>query len=101
MLGLTRPWFEAKGFGQNYRLYEVQNGKHLDSFKGGTAGKQLPNLELIQPHAHKAFELLEAWVEHGMSPPPSQCIQRGGTISDRPQASECERCLHLEIIQLK
>lgn len=84
---------EVKGFGRNYRLYEVQNGNHLDSFKGGTAGKQLPNLELIQPHAQKAFDLLEAWVERGKTPPPSQCIRRGGTIVDRPQATECETLL--------
>jgi pimeloyl-ACP methyl ester carboxylesterase len=84
---------DSKGFGRNYRLYEVQNGNHLDSFKGGTAGKQLPNLELIQPHAQKAFDLLEAWVERAMTPPPSQCIRRGGTIVDRPQATECETLL--------
>jgi hypothetical protein len=31
--------------------------------QGTAAGKQLPNLERIQPHAHRAFELLEAWVQ--------------------------------------
>ena len=90
--GHARPYkalVEAKGYGQNYRLYEVQNGNHLDSLKGSKA-EQLPDLELIQPHAHKAFELLEAWVERGIAPPPSQCIQRGGSIVDRPQATECE-----------
>jgi hypothetical protein len=90
--GHARPYkamVEAKGYGQNYRLYKVQNGNHLDSLKGGKAG-QLPDLELIQPHAHRAFELLEGWVERGIAPPPSQCIQRGGSIVDRPQATECE-----------
>ena len=90
--GHARPYkamVEAKGYGQNYRLYEVQNGNHLDSLKGSKA-EQLPDLELIQPHAHRAFGLLEAWVERGIAPPPSQCIQRGGSIVDRPQAAECE-----------
>jgi pimeloyl-ACP methyl ester carboxylesterase len=90
--GHARPYkamVEAKGYGQNYRLYEVQNGNHLDYLKGSKA-EQLPDLELIQPHAHRAFELLEAWVERGIAPPPSQCIQRGGSIVDKPQATECE-----------
>src|SRR6476619_6481108 len=50
--GHARPYkamVEAKGYGQNYRLYEVQNGNHLDRLKGGTPGQQLPSLELIQP----------------------------------------------------
>lgn len=62
--GHARPYqekIEAQGFGQNYRLYEVQNGNHLEAFKGPLFGAQLPNLELIQPHAHRAFELL-AWI---------------------------------------
>jgi hypothetical protein len=86
---------EAKGFGQNYRLYEIQNGNHLDSLKGATVGKQLPDLELIQPYAHKAFESLEAWVERGIAPPPSQCVQRGGEIVERPAATECKNLLEL------
>ena len=59
---------EAKGYGQNYRLYEIQNGNHLDLFKG-TAKKTTPNLELIQPLAHEAFDLLEDWIERGIAPP--------------------------------
>ena len=50
---------EAKGYGQNYRLYEIQNGNHIDRLKGDKDKQQLPNLELIQPHAQKAFDLLE------------------------------------------
>ena len=87
---------EAKGFGRNYRLYEIQNGNHLDSLKGATVGKQLPNLELIQPYAHKAFKSLEAWVERGIAPPPSQCVQRGGAIVVNPPATECKNLLELE-----
>jgi len=67
----------------------LKAGNHLDYLKGSKA-EQLPDLELIQPHAHRAFELLEAWVERGIAPPPSQCIQRRGSIVDRPQATECE-----------
>ena len=92
----ARPYkamVEAAGYGQNYRLYEIQNGNHVDSLMGATAGKQLPNLELIQPHAHKAFDLLEDWVERGITPPRSQCVKRGSTIVDEPQATECENLL--------
>lgn len=84
---------DAQGFGQNYRLYEVQNGNHLESFKGGTFGAQLPNLELLQPHSHRAFELLEAWVEQGVAAPPSQCIPRGGTIVAAPAETQCSSLL--------
>lgn len=93
--GHARPYkakIEAQGFGANYRLYEVQNGNHLESFKGTAAGK-LPNLELIQPHAHRAFELLEAWVEQGIPAPPSQCIPRGGTIIAAPLETQCSALL--------
>lgn len=98
--GHARPYkakIEAQGFGQNYRLYEVQNGNHLESFKGTLKGlpfgNQLPNLELIQPHAHRAFELLEAWVEERIAPPPSQCIPRGGAITGAPLETECAALL--------
>ena len=96
LVGHARPYkamVEAKGYGQNYRLYEIQNGNHLDRLKGGTPGQQLPSLELIQPHAHRAFDLLEAWVERGIAPPQSQCVPRGGGIVDKPQATQCENLL--------
>jgi 3HB-oligomer hydrolase (3HBOH)/Prolyl oligopeptidase family len=94
--GHARPYkamVEAAGYGQNYRLSKVQNGNHLDSLMGATVGKQLPNLELIQPHAHQAFDLLEDWVERGIEPPRSQCVQRGGKIVDTPQPTKCENLL--------
>lgn len=93
--GHARPYrelIEAQGFGENYRLYEVQNGNHLESFKGTTAGK-LPSLELIQPHAQRAFELLEAWVEQRVAAPPSQCIPRGGSIVEAPVETACSDLL--------
>ena len=59
-----------------YRLYEVQNGNHIETFKD-----TFPQLELIEPHAQKAFDLLVGYVEHGAVLPPDQCIPRGGSIS--------------------
>ena len=94
--GHARPYkalIESQGFGDNYRLYEVQNGNHLESFKGRTFGQQLPSLELIQPHAQRAFELLEAWVEKDQPAPPSQCIPRGGAISSAPAEASCSLLL--------
>ncbi len=94
--GHARPYkakIETQGFGANYRLYEVQNGNHLESFKGSTSGAQLPNLELIQPHAHRAFELLESWVQQGIPAPPSQCIPRGGAIVAAPVETQCSALL--------
>jgi hypothetical protein len=59
-----------------YRLYEVQNGNHIETFRD-----TFPQLELIQPHAQRAFDLLVAHVERGMTLPPDQCIPHGGEIS--------------------
>ena len=36
-----------------YRLYEVQNGNHIESYV-----TPFPELVVIQPHAQKAFDLL-------------------------------------------
>lgn len=69
-----------------YRLYEVQNGNHIENYK------QLgyPQLEFIQPHAQKAFDLLVDQVERNRTLPPSQCIARGTQISDNPsQPGHC------------
>ncbi len=71
-----------------YRLYEVQNGNHIETYKGF-----FPQLELIQPHAHQAFDLLVQHVEHHRPLPPNQCIPRGGTISPHP--AEGGRCQEL------
>ncbi|HET9623103.1 MAG TPA: 3-hydroxybutyrate oligomer hydrolase family protein [Kofleriaceae bacterium] len=68
-----------------YRLYEVQNGNHIETFKD-----TFPQLELIQPHAQRAFDLLVDHVEHSAHLPPSQCIPRGGAIADGPsQPGHC------------
>ncbi|HET9300345.1 MAG TPA: 3-hydroxybutyrate oligomer hydrolase family protein, partial [Candidatus Polarisedimenticolaceae bacterium] len=76
---------ERKGWGPwarrrpDYRLYEVQNGNHIETYK-----LVFPQLEFIEPHAQKAFDLLVQHVEQGQALPPSQCIPRGGAISGSP-----------------
>ena len=68
-----------------YRLYEVQNGNHLETYK-----LTFPQLEFIEPHAQEAFDLLVDSVERGSELPPSQCIPRGGAIATAPaQAGHC------------
>jgi 3HB-oligomer hydrolase (3HBOH) len=68
-----------------YRLYEVQNGNHIETYKD-----TFPQLELIQPHAQHAFDLLTESVEHGSALPADQCIPRGGSIAASPtQPGHC------------
>ncbi len=72
-----------------YRLYEVQNGNHIESYV-----TPFPELVVIQPHAQKAFDLLVDHVEKNAALPPSQCIPKGGTISSSPpQAGNCAQLL--------
>lgn len=62
-----------------YRLYEVQNGNHIETYQD-----TFPQLELTMPHAQKAFDLLVRYVEQRTPLPPDQCIPRGGVILDAP-----------------
>ncbi len=71
-----------------YRLYEVQNGNHIEGYVG-----PFPQLVVIQPHAQKAFDLLVNHVESNAALPPSQCIPKGGSISANP--SEPGHCTNL------
>jgi hypothetical protein len=72
-----------------YRLYEVQNGNHIETFK-----ESFPQLELIEPHAQRAFELLVDHVENGAQLPPDQCIPRGGVLESMPaQPGHCASLL--------
>ena len=71
-----------------YRLYEVQNGNHIETYKD-----TFPELELIQPHAQKAFDLLVSYIEQGADLPPDQCIPHGGTIAPLP--AELGHCSQL------
>ena len=59
-----------------YRLYEVQNGNHIEHYRD-----TFPQLELIGPHAQHAFDLLVGYVERGQALPADQCIPRGGAIT--------------------
>ncbi len=52
-----------------------------------------PQLELIEPHAQRALDLLVRYVEHGDALPPSQCIPRGGAIAGAP--AQPGHCAHL------
>jgi len=73
--------------GPAYRLYEVQNGNHIETYRA-----TFPELELVQPHAQRAFDLLVEHVERKASLPPDQCIPRGGAIAASPgQPGHCAR----------
>jgi hypothetical protein len=68
-----------------FRLYEVQNGNHIESYKDRTTGgPAFPQLEFIEPHAQQAFDLLVDHVENNAPLPPSQCVPRGGSIVSTP-----------------
>ncbi|MFI5089919.1 MAG: hypothetical protein ACHP7P_07660 [Terriglobales bacterium] len=71
-----------------YRLYEVQNGNHIEANVNF-----FPQLVVIQPHAQKAFDLLVDYVEHHQPLPASQCIPKGGAISQSP--TEPSHCANL------
>ena len=77
------------GDGVAYRLYEVQNGNHIETYRA-----TFPELELIQPHAQRAFDLLVAHVERDAALPPDQCVPRGGAIATAPaEPGHCARLL--------
>jgi 3HB-oligomer hydrolase (3HBOH) len=73
----------------DYRLYEVQNGNHIETF-----ATTFPQLQFIEPHAQKAFDLLVAKVELAAALPPSQCVPVGGKIAPAPaQPGHCASLL--------
>jgi hypothetical protein len=74
--------------GAAYRLYEVQNGNHIETYQDTPPA--FPQLELIEPHAQRAFDLVVDQVERGAALPADQCVPRGGAISDSPaQPGHC------------
>ncbi|OLA96742.1 MAG: hypothetical protein AUH20_02860 [Candidatus Rokubacteria bacterium 13_2_20CM_69_15_2] len=92
-----RPFRDAvvgAGRAALHRYYEIQNGNHIERYRQSCCN--FTQLEFIQPHAHRAFQLLVDWVERGVLPPPSQCVPRGGTIVANPGAAgQPERCAAL------
>jgi alpha-beta hydrolase superfamily lysophospholipase len=89
-----RDAVSAAGKAELHRLYEVQNGNHIERYRQGCCN--FTQLEFIQPHAHEAFRRLTGWVESGITPPRSQCIPRGGAVVDNPALSgRPERCAAL------
>jgi hypothetical protein len=69
----------------DYRLYEVQNGNHIESYVA-----TFPELQYIEPHAQRAFDLLADRVERANPLPPGQCIPPGGAIAAVPaQPGHC------------
>jgi hypothetical protein len=85
----------------DYRLYEVQNGNHIEGYVCTTAPcatgttASFPQLQTIQPHAQRAFDLLVDYVEHDSSLPPSQCIPVGGQIANHPNHGDMGHCKDL------
>ena len=68
-----------------YRLYEVQNGNHIETYKD-----TFSQLQYIEPHAQRAFDVLVDSVERNVPMPQSQCIPRNGAISAQPvQPGHC------------
>jgi hypothetical protein len=73
-----------------YRLYEIQNGNHIETFQD-----TFPQLELIEPHAQRAFDLLVRHVEHNVPLPPDQCVPRRGAIAETPEQTQTGHCASL------
>jgi hypothetical protein len=70
-----------------YRYYEVQNGNHIETY-----ADTFPQLQLLQPHAQRAFDLLVEHVERNAPLPPDQCVGIGGSIVSSPTSPGlCEK----------
>ncbi|GAC1430997.1 MAG: tannase/feruloyl esterase family alpha/beta hydrolase [Acidobacteriaceae bacterium] len=81
------------GAGDLHRLYEIQNGSHLD--RNPDPPWNFKQIERVTPHFASAFERLVSWVESGTEPPKGQCIPRGGAIEDEPSDGRAEHCARL------
>ena len=68
----------------------MQNGNHIETYQDC-----FPQLELIMPHAQKAFDLLVQQVEDKVALPPSQCIPHGGSIAAAPVPAQAGHCAQL------
>jgi hypothetical protein len=54
----------SRGKQKSHRLYIIERGTHVDKDR-----EFFPTVDPLMPHAHKAFELLTAWVEKSSAPP--------------------------------
>jgi hypothetical protein len=66
-----------KGLGEKFRYYEVRGVSHFDAGQAGTAGRP-DNLDLGGLMSG-FIDLLDAWVERGVAPPPSTSDAPGYT----------------------
>ena len=78
--------------GDLHRLYEIQNGSHVDPFR--LPPFNFKQLQDVMPHAQRALDLLKDWIENDNQPPQGQCVPRGGQIVQNPtQPEHCARLL--------
>jgi hypothetical protein len=68
----------AAGKGALHRYYVIENGNHVD----GRYDLYPDRIRPIHPCYLKALDALEAWVEKGEAPPPSQFVPDDGTAKD-------------------
>jgi fermentation-respiration switch protein FrsA (DUF1100 family) len=68
----------AAGKGHLHRYYVIQNGNHVDGRYDAFPDRIRP----IHPCYLKALDALEAWVEKGEAPPPSQFVPDRGHVAD-------------------
>jgi hypothetical protein len=75
---------------RNARQHEARVLEHEHHASYAATFRQL---EMIQPHAQQAFDVLVNHVEHAAPLPPSQCIPHGGNVSATP--AEIGHCSNL------
>jgi pimeloyl-ACP methyl ester carboxylesterase len=68
----------AAGRGDLHRYYVIENGNHVD----GRYDLFPDRIRPIHPCYLKALDALEAWVEKGAAPPPSQFVPDRGQVQD-------------------
>jgi hypothetical protein len=70
--GRVRSALGADGFAQNYRLYYNDHADHLE---GPVTGAKASRIVSYDPIVEQALIDLSAWVEQGVTPPPSTQYQ--------------------------
>ena len=77
---------------ERYRYYPVQGGNHVDPLYDDHAGIDAYGdtvLRPILPCARAAIDALAAWVEQGVTPPPSHTISRPQGATPAQLANQC------------